>query len=426
MTSEVTRRRFLELTGALAAAGVTTPLWLRAGEAAALEPGVRQAAGRKLIVMLLGGGNDGLNTVVPYASAAYYARRPTIAHKPTAVLKLKGSNDFGLHPSLKTVHDLYGKGNVAIVQGVGYDHPNLSHFESMDVWHTGSPTLDVTSGWLGRWLDVTPDEGRAIRAIAVGDYLPTTLVGAATAGVAIPSLNGFTFYDGIDTTAKGPQTETEAYRLHQAFLTCVEATPADRMALAYTTAGRRAVRAVRAVNAMSDPAKAQPPATLADQVSLAVTLLASSLGVEIAFVTVPASFDDHAAQVANHAKTLTIFDDAVARFVEAAAATGKPADYLLLTISEFGRRPEENGSGGTDHGTAAPLFAIGRGVEAGLHGVLPNLDMKSLDENKNLVRTVELREVFATVIEKWLGRADAKDVLRYSGKDGIHPVAFLR
>ena len=421
---EVSRRRFLELGGALAAAGVTSPLWLRAGEAAALEPGVRTVGGHKLLVLLLNGGNDGLNTVVPYTSAAYYARRPTLGVKPETVLKLAGSKSFGLHPSLKTVNDLYGKGQVSIVQGVGYDDPNLSHFESMDTWQTGSPNREVSTGWLGRWLDVTPDEGRPIRAAAIGNALPPILVGASATGVAIPSFNGFTFYDGIDTTAKGSMTDTEAYRLHQAFLTCVDAKPADPLAAAYVSAGRRAVAAVRAVNAMSDPAKAKPPATLADQVSMAVKLLSSNLGVEIAFVS-ESSFDTHAGQLASHTKLLTSVDDAVARFVQDSAATGHGGDYLLLTISEFGRRPEENGSG-TDHGTAAPLFAIGSGVRGGLYGQLPRLDPAGLDENKNLVRTVELREVFATVIEKWLGRADANDVLRYSSKDGIHPVAFLR
>jgi len=423
--TELSRRRFLELSGALAAAGVTAPVWLRMSEAAALDPGVRAVGGRKLLVLLLQGGNDGLNTVVPYTSSDYYRRRPTLALNPGGVLKLAGSTEFGLHPSLKTVHDLYGKGQVAIVQGVGYDDPNLSHFDSMDIWQTASPTRAVGSGWLGRWLDVTPEEGRPIRAAAIGNQLPTLLVGGTASGVAIPSLNGFRFYDGIDTTAKGSLTETEAYRLHQAFLTCVSSKPEDPAAAAYVSAARKAVAAVRSVNAMSDPTKAKAPATLADQVAMAVTLLSSNLGIEIAFVS-EGSFDHHAGQLPAHAKLLTSVDDAVARFMQATAATGHGNDYLLMTMSEFGRRPEENGSNGTDHGTAAPLFAIGPGVKGGLHGQQPKLAASALDENKNLVRAVELREVFATVIEKWLGRADAKDVLKYSAKDGIHPIAFLR
>src|SRR5207302_3555479 len=135
----------------------SAPIWLRAGDASALSPGVRGTGGRKLVVLLMQGGNDGLNTVVPFASSAYYARRPPLAQRPDAVLKLAGEG-VGLHPSLKTVHDLYGRGQVAIVQGVGYDDPNLSHFESMDVWQTGSPQQRFSTGWLGRWLDSTPDE----------------------------------------------------------------------------------------------------------------------------------------------------------------------------------------------------------------------------------------------------------------------------
>jgi uncharacterized protein (DUF1501 family) len=419
----LSRRRFLQLTGGLTAAGVTSPMWLRVGEAAALEPGVRTTGGRKLLVLLMAGGNDGLNTVVPYTSSTYYARRPTIAQRPELVLKLAGNNAFGLHPSLKTVHDLWAKGQVAIVQGVGYDDPNLSHFESMDVWSTASPNHEVSTGWLGRWLDATPDEGRAIRAVAVGDSLPSALVGASATGISIPSFNGFTFYDGIDTTAKGTLSASEQYRLHEAFLRCMDTKPTDPAAAAFVNAGRRAVSAVRSVNAMSDPAKAKPPTTLADQVSMAVQLLSSPLGVEIAFLTL-GGFDDHTGQLPNQAKQLQKVDEAVARFTQDAAATGHAGDYLLLTVSEFGRRPEENGTG-TDHGTANALFAIGAGVKGGLHGQLPSLETSALDKNQNLVRNVELREVYATVIDKWLGRADAHDVLRFAGKDGIHPVPFL-
>jgi uncharacterized protein (DUF1501 family) len=409
----LSRRRFLQLAGGALAAYSTTPMWLRLGPAWA-EPA--PASGRKLVVLLLDGGNDGLNTLIPYGSSAYYAARPTLAYKPEEVLKLPDSSFVGLNPSLPTLARLYGERKVAVVQGVGYDRPDLSHFASMDIWQTGSPTHAQSTGWLGRYLDRSPEAGGVVRAVAIGNRLPTALQGAEEAGVAVPSFAGFTFYDGSDG-----DPVSEPYRLHETFLGCSQATLEGAPAQAYLSSVRKTVTAVRAINRLGDPA-APPPATLADQMAMAVSLLSSDLGVEIAFLSL-GSFDDHAAERNNHPKLLKEVDDAIARFQQDVSARGNPGDYLLMTFSEFGRRVEENSSG-TDHGTAAPLFVVGDGVAGGLYGEQPSLT--NLDNNKNLIRTVDFREVYSTILDGWLRKVPAAEVLATKPADGLHPLGFLR
>ena len=417
-THEFTRRRFLQLAGsALAAAGAAnTPLWVRMGPAWA-EP--VPASGRKLLVMLLNGGNDGINTLIPYTAPDYHARRPTLAYKPEEVLKLPDSADVGLHPSLAALHRLYGAKKVAVVQGVGYDEPSLSHFASMDIWQSGSPTHAFASGWLGRWLDQAPDNGSVLRAVAIGNSLPLALAGEHQSGVAVPSFGGFAFYDGKDT-----DPASEPYRLHESFLRCAQTELPGEPASALLRSDRRTVTAVRAVQGLGGEGT-PPPATLADQVAMAVSLLGSDLGVQIAFVSL-GSFDDHASQKVNHAKMLGQVDLAIDRFVTEAAKRPNPGDYLLMTFSEFGRRVEEDGSAGTDHGTAAPMFVVGDPVVPGRHGQYPRLETPNLDKNGNLVRTVEFREVYSTLLDGWLKGPGSSEVLRTKAADGLHPVAFLR
>jgi uncharacterized protein (DUF1501 family) len=414
--NSISRRQFLEVAGGALALYTTSPLWLRLGAVGA-EPA--PAGGRKLLVVLLEGGNDGINTLVPYGQPAYFDKRKTLAYKPEEIIKLSDSTMVGLAPTLPKLAKLYEARKVGIVQGVGYDKPNLSHFESMDIWQTGRPTHDLSTGWLGRYLDRSPSGASVVRAVAVGNRLPTVLVGAEQSGVAVPSFNGFTFFDGGDTDAA-----SEPHRLHEAFFHFGDATLPDPTAQALLTSERATVNAVRAIQKLGDP-KAKPPATLADQVAMAVKLLGSDLGIEIAMVSL-GGFDNHASEKTMHPKLLTELDNAIDRFATDVKALGNPADYLLMTFSEFGRRVEEDGSAGTDHGTAAPLFVVGDAVAGGLYGQQPSLDTAKLDGNKNLVRSVDFREVYSTVLDGWLRRVPAAEILGTKPADGLHPVGFLR
>jgi uncharacterized protein (DUF1501 family) len=419
MSREITRRTFLAGSATLAA-GVAMPIWLRLGTLVA-EAAPLDATSRKLIVLLLAGGNDGLNTVVPYADGAYHAARPSIGISAAQALKLPGSDTIGLSPALANLHAMYLRGRVAIVQGVGYDNPDLSHFSSMDVWQTGSPQHRFGTGWLGRYLDATPDRATAVRAVAIGNLLPTALVGASTSGVAIPSFASFTFADGADRDAA-----SDGYRLHEAFLRCSAGNPADSDPVTQwlLRAQRDTVTAVRAVAALPD-AQSGGPATLADAVEMAMTLLSSDLGVDIAFLTL-ASFDEHADNGNMHQRLLGDVDAALGRFDQLVTASPHPEAFLLCTMSEFGRRVAENGDRGTDHGTAAPHIIAGTRVAGGLYGAQPRLDPAGLDANGNMRRAVELREIYATLIDGWLGGASSTDVLGYTSADGLQPVQFLR
>jgi uncharacterized protein (DUF1501 family) len=410
--SFITRRQFLEVAGGALAVYTTSPLWLRLGAAGA-EPA--PAEGRKLLLLLLEGGNDGLNTVVPYGQSTYFEKRRTLAYTPEEIIKLSDSNQIGLAPTLPKLARHYEARKVGIIQGVGYDNPNLSHFKSMDIWQTGRPKHDVATGWLGRYLDRSQTTS-VVRAVAIDNRLPTVLAGAERSGVAVPSFNGFTFFDGSDA-----DPASEPYRLHEAFLQFADAQLADEPARALLASERATVEAVRAIQKLGDPA-AKPPATLAEKVSMAMKLLSSDLGVEVAMVSL-GGFDNHAAEEGNHPKLLTEVDNAIDQFMTDTAATGKAGDYLLMTFSEFGRRVEENSSG-TDHGTAAPLFVVGEGVAGGLYGEQPSLT--NLDGNKNLIRTVDFREVYATVLDGWLRKVPAAEVLGTKPSDGLHPVGFLR
>jgi uncharacterized protein (DUF1501 family) len=416
----ITRRDFLQVSTTLTAAGITAPIWLRLGDVMAAEAAAPTAASRKLIVLLLSGGNDGLNTVVPYGQGAYYSARPSIAVPPSQALKLHDSTTVGLNPDLANLHTLYEQGQVAILQGIGYDNPDLSHFSSMDIWQSGSPTHAYGTGWIGRYLDATPDRAGPVRAVAVGNLLPQALVGASTAGVAIPSFGAFQFVDGADVDTSG-----DGFRLHQALLrSCAGASSETDPVLQWLlTSETSTVTAVRDVaHLQADPGG---PASLADAVQMAMAMLSSDLGTDIAFLTL-ASFDEHGFNGDMHNRLLQQVDAAIGRFAAVAATTAYPDTYLLCTFSEFGRRVAENGDRGTDHGTAAPQFVVGRRVAGGLYGAQPLVDPPHLDANGNLVRQLELRELYATLIDGWLGGASSQQILGYSSTSGINPVPFLR
>ncbi len=413
MSKQLTRRRFLQIGGGIAAGAVTTPIWLRPGGLFDVLDAEASFTGNKLLVLLMAGGNDGLNTVVPYSSGAYYsARTVDLAYQPSQVLAI--NSDLGLNPVLPSVKAAYDAGQCAIVLGVGYPNHDLSHFNSMDVWQTGSPSHAYTSGWLGRYLDLTPSGGSVVRAVAIANTLPQALTGESTSGVAMTSFGSFNFSDG-------PDTQAEPKRVHSAHLTSVSGTTTDPLASAWLAADNQAFAAVdqvRALGLSSQPA----PASLADQVAMGVQLLSSSLGCDVVFVQL-GSFDDHAAEKSLHEGMLSQVDAAVARFRSAVAATANPSQYLMMTFSEFGRRVAENGGGGTDHGTAAPHFVVGPAVKGGLYGAQPSLT--TLDSDGNMYSQVDFREIYMTVIDTWLGGVSSQQVLGYSASDNLTAIPFV-
>jgi uncharacterized protein (DUF1501 family) len=402
----LTRRSFLANGSRSLAAAAFLPPFL--DRVATLAREGRLGAGRHgddtiLVVIQMSGGNDGLNTVVPFGINGYREARPNLGVPAGDVLPLTDS--VGLHPSMTQVHQRYQAGQVAIVQGVGYPNPNLSHFRSMDIWHTAEPDAFETTGWLASYLaSTTIDDGNPTFAASITDGLSRALYGS---GVSVPAIAGLQQYQ----FRTDPQYQNDrAPRL----------AAADRIHhLDYRGSPLQDHVAQTAINAISSSERVQAAAQaysssvdygnfpLANSLKTVAQLIAGNLGTRIYYVAF-GGFDTHSAQAAAHARLLGGFSAAVDAFLTDVAAMGKGPQTLIMGFSEFGRRVRENGSQGTDHGTAGPMFVIGQQVSGGLYGSHPSLT--DLDRNGNLLHGIDFRAVYGTALEGWMG-ADQRAAL---------------
>uniref|UniRef100_A0A7C4QW94 DUF1501 domain-containing protein n=1 Tax=Schlesneria paludicola TaxID=360056 RepID=A0A7C4QW94_9PLAN len=383
------RREFLQVVGAagLVSLGGSVPrFW---SQALAQQDGT-SAGERVLVLIQLAGGNDGLNTVVPITDDAYYRARPALAIGKQAVLKL--NDRWGLHPSLEGLHQLWEQGRLGIVQGVGYPRPDRSHFRSMDIWHTANPdVVQPQTGWIGRTLDAAQGtEGR--EAVAVGlDRLPLALVGHRVVCPLVKSLEAFR----LNEPAGGSPLRTADWQR------AVQAPAPPRGELEFLR------RSAQASLASADRLKSlgetyrtrveYPSTGLAQRLKLVAQMIVAELPARVYFVSLD-GFDTHAQQLPGHAALLAELAGAVASFVadlEEHRLTGR---VLIATFSEFGRRLAENGSLGTDHGAAAPLFVV-TPHRGGLFGEAPSLT--DLDDGDPKF-TTDFRRVYATLLENWL------------------------
>jgi len=348
-----------------------------------------------LVVVQLAGGNDGLNTVVPWSDAAYYRARPSIAVAANQVLKL--NDRVGFNPALKGLQELYGRGHVAVVNGVGYPNPNRSHFEATQIWETASPDRPQQYGWLGRYLDRRFANGAKpaslFEAVSLGDVLPAALVASHVEVPAIGALGAFGYNTGRDLASK--QSAGVLYDGAKAgqspYLAMIASTARD----AYHGGD-----VLRAQTAAFTNKATYAPNGFAQQLALAAKLIGSSAGSKIVFVSI-GSFDTHAGQRGQQDRLLGYLGDGLLAFQTDLAAHGLDDKVLTLTFSEFGRRVTQNASNGTDHGAAMPMFLIGSGVKGGVYGDHPSLT--ELDHG-DLAFSTDFRSVYATVIERWLGR----------------------
>jgi uncharacterized protein (DUF1501 family) len=356
-------------------------------------PGLPGSADRCLVVVNLAGGNDGLNCVVPHGDEQYYRVRPGLAIARGDVLAIDAH--VGLNPGMRTLKTLYDKGMVAIVQGVGYPNPDHSHFRSTEIWQTAAPDRYEHTGWLGRYFDdASLSRDNLFKGVAVSKVLPELLVSDRTDIPAIPALNQYAMAaDRNAAASKAFWAETRDRQL-----------PFDSPYLAHVmeiegNAQRSSEELPRLVAGYTT--KASYPATpLGRSLALAAQIVGSNLGTKAIYVE-HGSFDTHVNQVAIQNRLLAQFSDAIGAFYEDLAAHGNDRRVLTLTFSEFGRRIEENGSRGTDHGEASPLFLVGGGVKGGMYGTLPDLRSTNMG---NVRYTVDFRSVYATVLERWLGR----------------------
>lgn len=398
--NEITRRELFK-RGSILAVGLMTPPWLSAIARADI---LRQAKGGKLdpdnvlVVVQLTGGNDGLNTVVPYASARYRELRPTLGIAEDVLLKL--NDRLGLHPALKGLKTLYDEKKVAIIQNVGYPNANRSHFKSMEIWQSASPDTSLKYGWIGRYLDERITTGPLNPVFAVG--LSTEKPRALQASNA--SIPCFASLADIQAMVGDPDAERMMRQIQGA-----EAKVGSETRL-IQQASRSALDAMTVLK--DQLGKFQPKEQYGNDpfgqgMKQVAQLVATSPATRVIYLSV-GGFDTHARQADRHAELLRGFGDSLLAFQREIEAVGKADKVTVLAFSEFGRRSFENASGGTDHGAAAPMFLVGKQVKGGLHGPIPDLDKL---QDGDLPFTTDFRQVYATALDKWMG-GDSQKVLQ--------------
>ena len=404
------RRDFLHrgLLGLGVATGLPAVLG-RTSAALALEElrsGVPDASGRTLVVVELSGGNDGLNTVIPFRNDEYYRVRPNLGIRRKRAIAL--TEEAGFHPSLVGMEGLYKDGNLAVVEGCGYPNPSLSHFSSMGFWHTGVPNGGEALGWLGRLAD---DHGP--------DGTPNYIVNVASSqslAVRAARHSPLVFDDPGRLRRRGTPGEKRALGRFGTD----EASGNDALDFLRSTAANAASSAALVRDAWSGyrtPVDYGIGGLGADLRKVAA-LIEAELPTRIYYVSFRGnSFDTHVHQADTHARLLMYMSDAVAGFLRDVERIGRADDVAVLMFTEFGRRVEENGSLGTDHGTAGPMFVAGKGVAGGFYGDTPSL--VDLDDG-NLKMTTDFRRVYASMIEGWMGMDDASAVLK--GEFPVLPV----
>lgn len=357
---------------------------------------------KTLIIIQLAGGNDGLNTVIPYADPLYRKLRPHLGIEAEQIIQL--DDRLGLHPSLKALKQVWDAGNLAIVENVGYDHPSLSHFQAMDIWQTADPSIGKHDGWLSSLVGGSVDsQGHPFKAVSVGPALAPALCCPAIPPPAVSSFGDYRLQPDPRFPTSQVSREEALNRLYASY-----AAPAPYAALLDATAetAERSSKELQDAASRLGPAGSYPKGGFGEGLKLLAALINQNLGLRVGYVVL-GGFDTHSNQAKHHADLLQTLADGISAFQSDLAAHGKADTVILMTWSEFGRRAAENASVGTDHGTAAPLFVIGSSVKKGVYGDAPNL--ANLD-NGNLRFETDFRSVYATVLEGWL-QADSSSIL---------------
>ena len=396
----LTRREFVRGAGGLgflAFSGVAPAFLARSAMAQTPAPERDRSI---LVIIQLAGGNDGLNTVIPFTDDRYYNLRPTLGLKNNL---LELNDDLALHPACQPLHELYGEGKLSIVQNVGYPNPNRSHFRSTEIWETASDSDTFQrEGWLGRYFDNDcsgSPEAESVdadpAAIHVGDMIPQTYLSLES-----HSLFGMKPYGKFD---RGQDPADLAYeKLLQADHIEGNASYLQHTMMNTLVTERR----VEKIIGKYKPQASYPRTKLAQSLKRVAALIHADMETRVYFVS-QGGYDTHANQLNNHQRLLTELSTSMSAFQKDLTAHSKDDQVMTMTFSEFGRRPAENGSGGTDHGTAAPLFVMGSKVKGGLLGQTPEL---VTDATKDLTYSTDFRGVYSSVLDKWL-EADSSKIL---------------
>jgi uncharacterized protein (DUF1501 family) len=354
---------------------------------------------RILVVIELSGGNDGLNTVVPFGDPAYYRARPRLGIPERDVIEV--APGLGFHPSMVGFERLYKDGRLAVVHGCGYDRPSLSHLSSMDFWHTGAPHSGEPLGWLGRLADATYHTSTRNMIVNIG--------GSQSLAVRSQRHSPLVFDDPARFRRDGTDEQKRALASLSQHSASTNAT-LDFLAATAENATESSDFVRQASASYRTPIDYGMGGGLGGNLQRVAALIAAGMPTRLYYVTYAGnSFDTHVQQADLHSRLLMYTADAVRGFIDDVERLGRGDQVAVMIFTEFGRRVEENGSLGTDHGTATPMFLIGKGVKGGFYSAHPSLT--DLDAG-NLKMTTDFRRVYATTIKDWLGYDDTRTILK--------------
>jgi uncharacterized protein (DUF1501 family) len=413
-----TRREFLKKgmvglasTWALPAFLNQTLLQMHVEAADALVQPATGKDGPILVVLQMGGGNDGLNTLVPFDDDAYHAARPTLGIKKDETLKVW--DQMGLNPALQPLQGIYDAGNLAVIQGVGYPNPNRSHFRSMEIWHTAADSNRYEqTGWLGRYFDSACAGCDPTVGVNIGSMSPQAFASKSGRGISMANPRSYKFVGESDAemAAMTGSDEGDSAGGSIGELSGKGMDPAGGSQIDFLTKtvldAQVSSGVIQKITAGPRRSATYPGSKLANDLRLVADLIAGGLSTRIYYVN-QGGYDTHANQRNAHDRQLAEMAGALSAFLADLRAQGNGGRVMVMTFSEFGRRVKENGSQGTDHGTAGPMFLAGGGIKAGLHGTAPSLT--DLD-NGDLKFTTDFRAVYATIMERWM-KTDSQAVL---------------
>ena len=383
------RNEFLQI-GSLATASLMMPKFLKAFERKVLVP----PGNKVLVVLQFSGGNDGLNTVIPVRNDIYYKSRPRLGIEKDKALLL--TDEAGMNPALPTFKELFDDGSLGILNSVGYPNPDRSHFRSMDIWQSGSDSDQyIYTGWLGRYLDAQCSGcGKPTQALEVDDVLSLALKGENNKGLAVKdpgrlyNTSHEKYFREINAVhEKGEETVDYLYKTLSETLSSADY--------------------IFQQSKLHPSSQTYPSTEIGKNLKTISSLIMSDINTKVYYLSL-GSFDTHVNQQNQQKRLFTELNDAIAAFVKDLKNNHRFGDVMLMTFSEFGRRVAQNASGGTDHGTANNMFFIGGSLkQKGMINGLPDLD--DLNDG-DLKHTVDFKNVYATVLKKWLG-ADDKEIL---------------
>lgn len=383
----LTRRVFLAGCGVVAVGAASTALPMTWDDVYRLASEQKRLAGSGVLVLItLYGGNDGINTVIPYTQDAYFDARPELAYSGEDVIDLDG--EFGLNPGMKGLGQHFRDGSLAIVRGVGYPDQDRSHFRSMDIWQTGSVDNGVSTGWIGRWLDTQqPDP---LRAVNIGPVLPILAIGSKTMAATLSPENLSKKRDHaelISALANAENAETgnlaavrESYR-------------------AASDSSRRIHELLHSSDSPAAPDLPSSDKSFGSQLDVVSRCIRAGLTTKVYCVSL-SGFDTHANEKIPQQSLLKTLDVSVTKFLKEMSDHPLGSDVVVMAYSEFGRRVAANASDGTDHGTSGPVFIAGTPVKGGFYGDDPSLTDLANDDLKT---TTDFRDVYAELLTKTLG-----------------------